>query len=151
MNVTIRPAQETDLDAIVRLGADMHAESTYADMDYDGDQFFFFLSHLLDMPNSEVFVADAYGDVQGMLACSAVKSFFGKDLGAVEYLWYVTPDFRQTGLGCDLLTAYVDWAKAQGVKRIQAGNSAGMPDDVYVKLLSSVGLQRAGSLMYRTL
>lgn len=149
MHVTIRPAQEYDLDDIVRLGEKMHKYSTFSSMTFDPETLWGFLRKLLVTPGHEVFVADVGDEVCGMLACSVTQHVFGPDLMGIEYFWYVTPEQRNTGVGRDLLLAFADWAKAQGAVRIQAGNSAGMPDDVYVNLLSSVGLEKVGSLMYQ--
>ena|SRR5690554_792947 len=150
-NVVIRPAEHTDLEQILAMGQAMHKASNFADMEYSAQQFGEFVVELIAAPGNEVFVAEVEGELGGMVLVSLFPSFFGPDLMAAEHLLYVRPGARKHGVGLHLLYAYTDWAERNGAKRIQAGNSAGMPDESYVKLLSRVGLHRAGSLMYRNL
>lgn len=149
--LTIRLASTDDLAQILQMGESMHAESSYQHMRYDARQYGEFVVNLLAGQDSgqahAVFVADDGSTLQGIILCSAMSSFFGPDSIAYEHLFYVRPASRAHGVGLQLLHAWRDWADEWGVKRIIAGNSAGMDDGIYTSLLSRAGFRRAGSQM----
>ncbi len=60
------------------------------------------------------------------------------------------PEHRKTGAAQALIESYLGWAQEMGRQRVNAGNSAGMDDSRYVRLMEGFGFERAGSLMYMT-
>lgn len=147
----IRRATMQDLGALIAMGADMHAESTFAPMRYDPRHLGEFLVNLIASPNGAVFLAVADDAPVGLILCTCNASFFGPDRTACELAFYVRPEHRGSQTAMQLLRAYVEWAKQQGAVRINAGNSAGMLDEQYVRLLEHAGFTRAGSLMYTSM
>jgi GNAT superfamily N-acetyltransferase len=126
----------------------MHAESTFKDMDFDRKIAGETILRLMDNPNGLVMMACEDDEPIGGIAALVTQAFFGKDKVASELALYVRPDRRGRMAAAHLVQMYVTWAKVQGAKRINAGNSAGTNDERYVGFLSRLGFKRAGSLMY---
>lgn len=151
--VTVRQAtiEQDDLRALIRLGAEMHPVSSFADLAFDPRHWGHFLIELITHPSHVVFVAEVDGEIVGGLAASATVSMFGPDMVASEHGIFVKPRRRATGAAQLLIDAYLTWAKEMGVRRVNAGNSAGMDDSRYVRLMEHYGFERVGSLMYRNI
>lgn len=145
----IRAARSAqDIATLAALGEAMHADSTFANMAYDPMIAAETLLRLVDNPDGLVLMACEGDTPVGGIAAIATRSFFGPDKVSSEFAVYVQPDKRGAVAALDLLRHYVVWARTKGVKRISAGNSAGMDDARFVRLLSRLGFKRAGSLMY---
>lgn len=148
--VTIRYAQTGD-DAVMiaTLGCNMHAESNFKDMPYDIFDVKAFADWVIqDESQAAILAETAEGDLVGMVLCGANRSFYGPAVAAYEHAFYVAPGWRKSGLAVALRDAYLAWAASKGARRVAAGNSAGAPDENFVKLWQDAGAQRAGSLMY---
>ncbi len=151
--VTIRQAtlEGDDLKALIALGAEMHPQSSFADLAFEPRQWGMFLVDLITHPQHAVFVAEAGDEVVGGVAVTATPSMFGPDLVAAELGLFVRPERRASGAARGLIEAYLAWAREMGCKRVNVGNSAGMDDSRYVRLMQHAGFERAGSLLYMTL
>lgn len=147
-NCIVRTAEMSDLAEIIKMGREMHSTCNFSHLQFDPRHFGEFVVNLIAGENHEVFLAESDGNVTGALLCSTCPSMISPDLVAYEHAFFVRPAHRSLGAALKLLRAYREWAVAQGARRINAGNSAGMPDEGYVKLLSREGFTRAGSLMY---
>ena len=149
--ITVRPAtmEPQDLAQLIAMGAEMHQTSNFQDMRFDRRQFAEFVVELIAGADHQVFLAERVGRIVGALLASVVKSYIGPDLVAHEHALFVRPEGRGSVAALRLLHAYRDWATERGARRISAGNSAGMDDEKYVKLLSHAGFQRAGSITYQ--
>ncbi len=149
---TIREAttDEADLRALIALGAEMHPASNFAHLEFNARHFGLFLVDLIAGPAHVVFVAEVDGEMVGAVLASAVPASISPELVACEHALFVTPEHRASGAAQGLIEAYLEWAEHMGVKRVTAGNSAGMDDSRYVRLMQRHGFERAGSLMYMT-
>jgi len=147
-DLKINPARREDLPRIIELGQRMHEGSTFADMDFDPEVTAQTMIACMDAPNGTVLVARKRGHIIGGVAAVTMPSFFGRDTVASDLAVFVEAGKRGRAAGYFILEAYVDWAKAQGVKRINLGNSAGTNDAAYQKLTGRLGFSRAGALMY---
>lgn len=137
---------------VVSLGRDMHRMSSFRDMTYSAGELRGFLDVMIEAPHLQGFLAqDDRGVTLGFMLCGLTKSFFGPDLSAVEFALYVDPQHRSTGVAKQLVQSYVDWAIAKGARRVNAGNSAGTPDEAYTALMQSAGFEKTGSLLYQTI
>ncbi len=150
--VTTREAttEREDLQALISMGAEMHGASSFAAMDFDARHFGMFLVDLIAGPQHVVFLAEVDGEVVGAVLASAVPAMISPQLVACEHAIFVRPEHRRTGAAQALIEAYLGWAREMGVKRVNAGNSAGMDDSRYVRLMQHHGFEKAGSLMYMT-
>lgn len=152
-NVAIRQAdtEGEDLREIIAMGSEMHATSSFSALTFDPRHFGMFVIDLIVGPQHVVYLAEVDGQVAGAVLASAVPSMIGPDLVASEHALYVRPEHRRSGAAPALIEAYVAWARQLGVKRVNVGNSAGMDDSRYVRLMQGHGFERAGSLLYMTI
>lgn len=150
MKTTVRQATFDDLKEIIDMGGQMAGTSNFSHLTFDPRLFGEFVVDLIANDAQRVFVADAGdGTLAGALLGLASRSFIGPDTVVSDASFFVRPDMRASRAGVQLLRAFVDWAQEIGARRVNMGNSAGMDDDRYVKLLSRYGFTRAGSIMYR--
>lgn len=127
----------------------MHRHSTFRGMEYDARTAATLTLDLMNSPSGLVLVAtDEDGRGVGMLLAMVTNSFFGSDRVASDLALFVHPDARGKQAAVGMIERYVEWAKSLGARRINLGNSAGMDDEVYVRLTEGCGFVRAGSLMY---
>ena len=148
--IQIEPMTDSNAVDVLRLGSVMHRTSTFADMRYSGEELAEFLQAMLDLPHLQGFLAVQGLRTVGFILCGVNKSFFGPDLVASEFALYVDPESRGAGVAKQLVQSYVDWAIAKGARRVNAGNSAGTPDEAYVSLMEGVGFTKTGSQLYKT-
>lgn len=138
-----------DVAAIARLAAQMHASSTFADMHFDPLILGGTALRLMDSDDGLALVAETDdGQIIGGILALISPSFFGTDRVASELGVFVAPEHRGSRAAGQLVGEYVAWAKARDAKRINSGNSAGMDDEKYVRFMTRLGFQRAGSLMF---
>lgn len=146
--VSVREATFDDLVALIDMGEAMARTSNFRHLRFDGRQFGEFLVSLIVGPQSVVLVSEQDGEVTGAVLGMVTRSMIGPDHMASDLSFFVRPEHRASRAGVALLRRFIKWAVDAGAKRISMGNSAGMDDERYVKLLSRYGFDRAGSLMY---
>jgi len=146
----IRDATIDDIPALVRLGAQMHADSTFADMDYDEQTTGRTVLTCIESDDQIALAAETGdGDIVGGFLGASGPSFFGRDRVSFDLATYVEPSNRGGCAAYCLLRRYLEWAESLGCKRINIGNSAGMDDRLFVRLTERLGFQRAGSIMFK--
>lgn len=133
------------------MGEAMHYSSNFRHLRYDARHFGENIVRILAHPDMDVLLADQDGAPTGGIICGASPGLSSRELCAYEMAFYVTPDRRGQGAAPRIIKEYVAWAQRKGAARITSGNSAGAPDEGFVKLLSRAGFTRAGSIMYREL
>lgn len=131
--VTIRRAEESDVDALGRLGA-MLMETHYA---FDSRRFLAprdgaeegyasFLHAVLGSTDGAIFVADERGEVSGYVYV-ALEPLSWKELrgpaGFVHDL-LVLPHLRRTGVALKLMETAIDWLRERGAPRVLLGTAA---------------------------
>jgi len=106
-----RIATENDCLAIFKLVAQMHLETDFRFYDFDPGIAIAGLGDWLGSdPNSVMFVAEADGDVVGMLGTNLRSTWFGRDKLASEELFYVAVAHRGSAAAQQLLQSFCDWA-----------------------------------------
>lgn len=123
--MNLRMATLDDLPAIVVLGRQMHASSTYAPMDYDPDRVKETVACLLDKSQFVVVAEDTNGQVVGGMLGTVTQSWFGQDMVANDLALFVSQDARGGMAAVRLLKAFVQWAKLAGAKQIRPGVTTG--------------------------
>lgn len=146
--VEIKHLNPLNAETVVSLGREMHRNSTFRTLAYSQSEFRGFLDAIIELPHLQGFVAREGEQTVGFVLCGVQKTFFGPDMVAVEFALYVDPEYRSKGVAKQLVRSYVDWALAKGARRVNAGNSAGTPDEAYVSLMQREGFTRVGSLLY---
>jgi len=139
--------EEWDIDSMVELGAAMHAESAYRDLDYDRDKCFQLCARYVLHPDRYFGYCAYEGDeLTGMLMGYVSLYYFGNDLLANDIVWYVRKDRRGSMTGIRLLNAFRDWAKERGASEICIGVSSALNLDRTHKLMSRMGFNHVGGI-----
>jgi aminoglycoside 6'-N-acetyltransferase I len=108
--LTVRPLRPPDVPAWMRLRCMLWPEvSTQAnDRDY---------AAIVANPDTwAVFVADDHGELAGFIESSLRPYADGCDSSPVGYVegWFVLPQFRNAGVGKQLVAAAESWARSRG-------------------------------------
>tara|TARA_R110000744_G_scaffold37442_1_gene85800 strand:- start:39 stop:479 length:441 start_codon:yes stop_codon:yes gene_type:complete len=129
-----------DIPVMISLGAEMHRESRYSNLDFDparlwalGDQI---------MANPESYLSAVYekdGEMVGFVIAFATPHFFGNDLTSGDFAIYVLPEHRQGMVGVKLIKKYSKWCEDRGVKEPMLGVSAGIRPDRIGELYKRLG------------
>jgi ribosomal protein S18 acetylase RimI-like enzyme len=115
--MTIRTAELTDIDTLVLLLAELF--QIEADFQIDASKQRAGLELLLNSQTAWVFVAQADDKVVGMCSLQQlISTAEGAKVGLIEDL-IVNADYRGQGIGQQLLRYVENWAKEQGLKRLQ--------------------------------
>lgn len=147
----IRLAEHADVEAVVELGAMLHAESpTYRPYTYSRQKARAVarscIGSLLAPPaDSVLFVADEGGEVIGMLGGYLTEGLFVDGmLIASDYTFFVRPDRRGTMAAPRLLIAFEQWAKGMGATHIYPSVSTRIDDERIVAFYEAMGYQHTG-------
>lgn len=143
--MTLRDLTPFDIEAAISLGARMHKESVYRDFDYDKQKCGQLLYRCLSNPDTHfAMVTETDGKLTGMLLGYISEHYFGRDLIASDYLWYVLPEHRGSRAGLQLLIAFQDWAKVRNAAEVYMGISSGLHAEKTGALLTKIGYDVVG-------
>lgn len=116
MPVTIRPARSEDIPAMAGLLGELFAIE--ADFEVDAARQIHGLT-LLHQGGACLLVAEEDGEVAGMVSLQTlISTAEGAVVGLLEDL-VVQEERRGRGIGSLLLAAALDWAKENGMRRVQ--------------------------------
>jgi GNAT superfamily N-acetyltransferase len=141
--VEIRQAIPGDVPVLVRLGADLHAESPrYASTAYSPDKVAGLAQAIIDgrVPDAVIFVAVEYGEVIGIFAGTVFEHWFSHDRMATDYTFYLRPESRGQGkTAVRLVKAFEQWARDRGVTSLVFGTSTEIAERRTVALYHHLG------------
>ena len=136
----IRPMTAQDIPALLVLGAEMHKESRYANLDFDPQKLWQLGETMLGNPDSWLaLVVERDGDITGFCCGYVAPHFFGNDLTSGDLAIYVVPDHRGGMMGARLVKAYDAWCSEKGVSEPLLGVSAGIKPDRIGQLYERLG------------
>ena len=117
---------ESDVERIVEMGADFFAESEFPDFaEYSEDNFRQTVNGIVMSPALEGFVFEMDGVIEGFIFYHLECAYTVKPI-ALMFLFYVTPEFRRSPVGRELLDIAEGHAKACGATVFYAGAMAGI-------------------------
>ncbi len=136
-------ATADDLPVLVGLGREMHAQSSYAPMNFDADTLKTTLADLMNKSQFVVVAEDTNGDVFGAMLGAVTPSWFGRDMVANDLALFVTRDALGSIAAVRLMTAFVQWARMAGAKQIRPGVTTG--DGRAERFYERMGFSRCGA------
>jgi GNAT superfamily N-acetyltransferase len=71
--------------------------------------------------SSTMFLSETSGVIDGFIGGFLFEHLGAGSLFAMELLWYVIPERRDTGIGSNLLCEFEHWAKRQGAEGVFIG------------------------------
>ena len=136
----IRPMPAQDIPVLLVLGAEMHKESRYANLDFDPQKLWQLGETMLGNPDSWLaLVVERDGDIIGFCCGYVAPHFFGTELTSGDLAIYVVPEQRGGTIGARLVKKYTAWCEAQGVREPLLGVSAGITPDRTGQLYERLG------------
>ena len=123
----IRNMTARDMPEMIGLGAEMHQESRYKNLDFNPARLIALGDAIL--ANPEMYcakVAEVDGLIVGMIIGYAVPHFFGEDFTSGDLAVYVDKVYRKGMIGVRLIKAYDEWCTNRGVREPVLGVSAGI-------------------------
>lgn len=136
----IRPMTAQDIPVLLVLGAEMHKESRYANLDFDPEKLWQLGETMLGNPETWLaLVVERDGDIIGFCCGYVAPHFFGNDLTSGDLAIYVVPEHRGGTIGARLVKKYTAWCEAQGVREPLLGVSAGITPDRTGQLYERLG------------
>lgn len=134
-----------DVENMVALGAEMHAESIYASSPYVPAKLLAYGKGFLDNPQSGVLLlAEDNDKCHGMMAGWGLRSFFNDDVCVRDMILYIRKEKRGGTTAIRLVSAFEDWAKSIGAKSIDIGISAGINNERATKFYTALGFKPRG-------
>lgn len=123
----VRRAGSADIEPMIEMGRALHQESPrYRTMRYDPDKLRRVAARLqgtLLAEDGVMLVAEAGGQVVGMLVGILAERWFGPDRYATDLTVYVRPEHRGGTAFVRLVAAFEAWAREQGVDEVDIGIS----------------------------
>jgi hypothetical protein len=139
-------ATPADIAEILDLGQQMHAESAFRHFDIDIPKCAMLIHTCLTNPDTH-FIRVAVGptnEIVGMLLGYISEYYFGRDLIASDYLWYVTPEYRGSRAAVLLLRDFQKWAEERNASEVHMGLSTGVHAEKVGALLENLGYDLVG-------
>jgi GNAT superfamily N-acetyltransferase len=146
--MTLRRALASDIPLLVDLAREMHAESNFAPMNFDGEVFAATLNRLIEADQFAL-VAEIDGEIVGAMIGMLSQSWFGKDWMATDMGLFVRRDSRGGMTAPRLIRSFVCWAQAAGARQVRPGVSTGATNAE--RLYEGMGFTRAGELFVMNL
>jgi len=139
----IRPMVTGDLNKVVTLAKEMHAEGNYKDIPFHTEQFVSTISGC--MRNGFAWVGEKDGKVVAGFLADISEYIFSKEKITCDYGIFTSKEYRKTRLALQLIKKYIEWAKSQGVREISIGVSNGHESDGLGKFLEKrLGFKQTG-------
>ncbi len=140
--------QEKHIDECLALGRDMYQESCSKSVRFSRTKLHslcFFLCNKL-VPNFTCYVYEKDNKVVGFIVGQIQELLWSEDKIANEVVFYVSPEHRGSRAAFELISAYEDWAKKQGVKEIYLGSSTKVKTQQVERLYNKLGYDTVGML-----
>ncbi|PZN78556.1 MAG: hypothetical protein DM484_12815 [Candidatus Methylumidiphilus alinenensis] len=143
----VRGATLKDLDAVLALSAEMHAESRYAVYPFDSEVAReLAVTYLRDGEKRCCIIAEAGGSPTGLIAGEVAPLVFSRIEVAYDTLFYVKPSRRGRWDSLRLLRAFDGWARSRGAMELTLSTSSAVSADRTDALLSRLGYAHVGSV-----
>lgn len=122
MNMTIRPANLTDIETLLLFGKELHfVEKEFEPaLKYSEDEARERYTRQLQNPLALFLIAsDKMQEAIGYLYAHAEKTEGSTDPECNLEVIYIKPEFRGRGLSSELIHACIDWAKENNIHKIK--------------------------------
>lgn len=121
--MTIRPAREDDLEALIRMTLEFLESGPYRFLKSTPAKIAALVNTVRQ--HGEIFVGEVDGQVVGMIAAFQARHPLTFDFYAEEMVWWVDPAYRKGTLGPRLLRRVEEWATAEGMVMLKMVAPAG--------------------------
>lgn len=145
--MTIRLATEADVEAIVRLGKEMVAESRFARYGMNEAKTRSAIETMIRNPASACILLAVRSDgaLAGMLAGYVTEFFFGDATVAQDRWYYVHRRYRGSSAGLKLLLAFRKWAENRKAHELSLNMSVAIDMQRFNRFMTHMGFTCCGS------
>lgn len=151
----IRRATPADTEALIAMGAALHAESPrYRDMAFKPEKLRQLAERLADPAAADlsaVFVAESAGEPVGMFVAVMAERWFCDELYVTDLTVYVKPEHRGGSSFFRLVRAVEQWAAERGVTDIAVGVSTEVHAERTVRAYERLGYTLSGYTVTKAL
>ena len=149
-HVKIRPIEVHDIEAVVELMHECHAESSFSNIPFVRELVVNVVRDHAESRNShhEIFVAERTdGLIVGFMKCFMNDYWYNYQCSAMHEIWHVSKEHRGSTAAFKLFRAFGIWGVEN--KAIVLDSSVLIPDqasvDVYDQVMSKLGFVKAGN------
>lgn len=136
----VRHPNPGDWKQVLELAEAMHAESWFAEFDFDPSKVQQIFETLLEKPDWLGIVAENMaGELVGFFAAAEVEHFFGRDRYACDLVHYIKPAYRGGLAARRFVKVYEAWCRIRGVREIHVGVSTGRNPERIEKFYQRLG------------
>jgi len=144
--MNVRALEIQDLDACIRIGALMHAESVYRVHPFSEDRLRFLAHQCLTREDYQCLVAERNGEIIGLMVGITGLNFFADTRYSADLALYVVPEHRGSTAAVRLVIEFSKWAADVGCQELRCGVTTGINDEVGAKLYKRFGFKDGGAL-----
>ncbi|MCM1957917.1 GNAT family N-acetyltransferase [Acinetobacter modestus] len=143
----IRVASNNDIPILIKMGsAFIHESPTFKQRGFDPDKAARHFKWLLD-GNGVIFLAVHDGQIVGGFVGGITTDWQSDHKLAFDYVMYVMPKFRSSGVAKLLVETFIRWAKEMGADRINCGTATMVNTKHCIDLYSSLGFSVVGAFL----
>lgn len=146
----IRPANIEDIEAILKLGKELHQSSTYSSMEFDSDKVRQLMSGLIEGAGV-VFVAVVDGEIVGGIAGGVAEYWFNREIHGFDFSFFISEEKRTGSLAMRLLFALENWCKSRGAVEMRIGITTGINVNGTTRFYNFMGYENTGPLFTKDL
>lgn len=134
----------TDAQDLITLGREMHAEGSYADLEFSSKRVLETFDWYLEDDNKTAIIARKGETPVGLYAGYIAKYYFSEETVANDIAWFVTKPLRGTRVGLRLLDMFEEWALGKGVSEVRLGFTTDINPEAFDRLMKKRGYDPLG-------
>lgn len=143
----IRVANHNDIPILVKMGANfIHESPTFKKRGFNPDKATEHFKWLLN-GNGVIFVVVQENQIIGGFVGGITTDWQSNHKLAFDYVMYVHPDYRSSGVGKMLVETFILWAKEMGADRINCGTATMVNTQQCIALYESLGFTTVGAFL----
>lgn len=142
--VTYRRPTTNDLEQILLLAREMHAETSFRTLSFNEAKAATEILSCIVNPLMFVYVAEKDGEIVGVAASYLSQPYFSEDWVAYDHIWFVGKTARGSMVGPGLLKHMAAWAKFSGAKALFVTLGSDVSSDRVGALVERLGFSRLG-------
>lgn len=120
----IRKGTLDDIEAVMRLGHQLHKESSYDHVTFNPEKAAATCKLLIE--HGFMVVAEIDGEIVGGMMGDTTAMWYTDDLIGIDYSLYVDPAHRNGLIAARLVVKFIEWCKEMGCKQIRPGVGTGI-------------------------
>ncbi len=146
-SLTVRAVQTSDFDAIVQLGAELHAESAYASLPYDADKLRKAMDWAVTVDAYMGWVAYVGDELVGAMGGCIDQYFFCNLLFARDVFMFVKEEHRTARplAALRLVNLFEKWARKMPIQEIRLSSTTGYKPEKMQRFYTSLGYEWTGT------